>query len=95
MPARQLFRSAGWKRDEVVLANKLWWEFWPQESAAAELDGSLRRMGMDYMDLAYAERPPEGLTVEQVADLDLAYAPPFSPVWDPVAIAAREAAKLV
>lgn len=33
-----------------------------------------------------------GLTVEQ---LDLAYAPPFSPVWDPVAIAAREAAKLV
>jgi aryl-alcohol dehydrogenase-like predicted oxidoreductase len=62
----QLFRSAGWKRDEVVLANKLWWEFWPQESAAAELDGSLRRMGMDYMDLAYAERPPEGLTVEQV-----------------------------
>jgi NADPH-dependent 2,4-dienoyl-CoA reductase/sulfur reductase-like enzyme len=36
-----------------------------------------------------------GLTVEQVADLDLAYAPPFSPVWDPVAIAAREAAKLV
>ena len=62
----QLFRSAGWKRDEVVLANKLWWEFWPQESAAAELDGSLRRMGMDYFDLAYAERPPEGLTVEQV-----------------------------
>ena len=36
-----------------------------------------------------------GFTVEQVADLDLAYAPPFSPVWDPVAIAAREAAKLV
>ncbi len=36
-----------------------------------------------------------GFTVEQVADLDLAYAPPFSPVWDPVAIAARETAKLV
>jgi aryl-alcohol dehydrogenase-like predicted oxidoreductase len=62
----QLFRTAGWKRDEVVLANKLWWEFWPQQSAAAELDGSLKRMGMDYIDLVYAERPPEGLTVEQV-----------------------------
>jgi aryl-alcohol dehydrogenase-like predicted oxidoreductase len=62
----QLFRSAGWERDEVVLANKLWWEFWPEQSAAAELDGSLKRMGMDYIDLAYAERPPEGLTVEQV-----------------------------
>lgn len=30
-----------------------------------------------------------GLTVEQVIGLDLAYAPPFSPVWDPVATAAR------
>ncbi len=35
------------------------------------------------------------MTVEQVAELDLAYAPPFSPVWEPVAVAAREAAKLV
>ena len=26
-------------------------------------------------------------------DLDLAYAPPFSPVWDPVLIAARKAAE--
>lgn len=36
-----------------------------------------------------------GFTVEQVSDFDLAYAPPFSPVWDPVAVAARETAKLV
>ena len=62
----ELFRAAGWKRDEVILANKLWWEFWPEESAAQELDGSLHRMGMDHIDLAYAERPPEGLTVEQI-----------------------------
>lgn len=34
-----------------------------------------------------------GLTVEEVADLDLSYAPPYSPVWDPVAIAARLALK--
>lgn len=33
------------------------------------------------------------MTVEEVLDLDLAYAPPFSPVWDPVVIAAREVAK--
>lgn len=31
------------------------------------------------------------MRVEQVAHLDLAYAPPFSPVWDPVLIAARQA----
>lgn len=30
-----------------------------------------------------------GLTVQQIVDLDLSYAPPFSPVWDPVQIAAR------
>jgi NADPH-dependent 2,4-dienoyl-CoA reductase/sulfur reductase-like enzyme len=32
------------------------------------------------------------MTCAEVAELDLAYAPPFSPVWDPVAIAARKAA---
>jgi aryl-alcohol dehydrogenase-like predicted oxidoreductase len=62
----ELFRAAGWKRDEVVLANKLWWEFWPEQNAAAELDGSLGRMGMDYLDLVYAERPPDGLGLEQL-----------------------------
>lgn len=36
-----------------------------------------------------------GFTVEEMINLDLGYAPPFSPVWDPVVIAAREAAKLV
>ena len=36
-----------------------------------------------------------GMTVQDVLDLDLAYAPPFSSVWDPVAVAAREALKEV
>jgi NADPH-dependent 2,4-dienoyl-CoA reductase/sulfur reductase-like enzyme len=31
-----------------------------------------------------------GLTAQQLVDLDLAYAPPFSGVWDPVQIAARK-----
>lgn len=31
-----------------------------------------------------------GMTVQQVTDLDLSYAPPFSPVWDPVQTAARQ-----
>ena len=30
-----------------------------------------------------------GMTVDEVANLDLAYAPPFSPVWDPIATAAK------
>jgi len=31
------------------------------------------------------------MTVEEIEQLDLGYAPPFSPVWDPVLIAARKA----
>jgi aryl-alcohol dehydrogenase-like predicted oxidoreductase len=46
-----LVRGAGLRRDDVVLANKLWWEFWPGQSAAAELDASLGRVGFDYVDL--------------------------------------------
>ncbi len=33
------------------------------------------------------------MTVEEMTALDLSYAPPFSPVWDPVLIAARKAAE--
>ncbi|MGY1581367.1 FAD-dependent oxidoreductase [Streptomyces sp. MN13] len=36
-----------------------------------------------------------GMTVEQMTALDLGYAPPFSPVWDPVLVAARKAAQAV
>jgi len=31
------------------------------------------------------------MTVEEIQQLDLGYAPPFSPVWDPVLVAARKA----
>jgi aryl-alcohol dehydrogenase-like predicted oxidoreductase len=69
----ELFRAAGWRRDEVVIANKLWWEFWPNQDAAEELDASLQRMGLDHIDLAYSTPPPAGLDlqdlVRQVAGL--------------------------
>jgi hypothetical protein len=32
------------------------------------------------------------MTVEEMTALDLAYAPPFAPVWDPILVAARRAA---
>jgi L-glyceraldehyde 3-phosphate reductase len=62
----ELFRASGWTRDEVVVANKLWWEFWPEQDAAGELDASLQRMGLDHLDLAYSEKSPEGLGVDDV-----------------------------
>jgi aryl-alcohol dehydrogenase-like predicted oxidoreductase len=69
----ELFRAAGWVRDEVVVANKLWWEFWPEQSALEELDGSLGRMQLDHVDLIYATTLPDGLdvarSVEEVVGL--------------------------
>jgi aryl-alcohol dehydrogenase-like predicted oxidoreductase len=62
----ELFRAAGWRRDDAVVANKLWWEFWPKESAAQELDGSLSRMGFEYVDLIYANPPPDDLPVAEM-----------------------------
>lgn len=33
-----------------------------------------------------------GMTVEEMSGLDLGYAPPYAPVWDPILVAARKAA---
>jgi aryl-alcohol dehydrogenase-like predicted oxidoreductase len=72
----ELFRAAGWRRQDAIVANKLWWEFWPQQTPKGELDGSLNRMAMDYVDLIYTEQPPDGLPLEEflayIADLIIA-----------------------
>jgi len=36
-----------------------------------------------------------GFTVEELVNTDLAYAPPFSPLWDPIQVAARKALGLL
>jgi NADPH-dependent 2,4-dienoyl-CoA reductase/sulfur reductase-like enzyme len=36
-----------------------------------------------------------GFTVQEMIHLDLGYAPPYSPVWDPVLVAARKAVNLL
>ena len=62
----ELFRAVGWKRDEVVVSNKLWWEFWPDQSAAEEVDASLKRMGFDHLDLIYSCPSPTAPPVEEI-----------------------------
>jgi aryl-alcohol dehydrogenase-like predicted oxidoreductase len=64
----ELFRAAGWRRSDVVVANKLWFEFWPEQDAAAELDGSLDRLGFEYLDLEYCAPPPASLSVAEVVN---------------------------
>jgi L-glyceraldehyde 3-phosphate reductase len=67
----ELFRAVGWPRDEAIVSNKLWWEFWPQQTATQELQESLERMGFDRLDLLYSSTLPDELpvpvAVEQVA----------------------------
>jgi aryl-alcohol dehydrogenase-like predicted oxidoreductase len=65
----ELFRAAGWRREDTVVSNKLWWEFWPAETPARELAGSLGRMGLDYVDLIYAEVPPDGVGLEDAVGM--------------------------
>ncbi|MGK5547710.1 FAD-dependent oxidoreductase [Streptomyces sp. URMC 127] len=52
-------------------------------------DGAAKRV--DVAAVALTAR----MTVDQMTSLDLGYAPPFSPVWDPVLVAARKAAAAV
>ena len=67
----RLLRKGGWPRTDLIIANKLWYEFYPEESPEAELDGSLSRLQLDHMDLVYCVRPPEGLPVaEMVRQMD-------------------------
>jgi L-glyceraldehyde 3-phosphate reductase len=65
----ELFRATGWRRDEVVVSNKLWWEFWPDQSPAQELAGSLGRMGLDHVDLIYSGALPDGVGVEDAVGM--------------------------
>ena len=64
----ELFRATGWDRDDTVVSNKLWWEFWPEQSAAAELDRSLGRMGFNHVDLIYANPPTDGLPIIDIVE---------------------------
>ncbi len=64
----EVMRAAGLPDEDTVVANKLWWEHWPDEDAAAELDGSLGRLGFDHVDLIYAVTLPDGLGVERAVE---------------------------
>jgi aryl-alcohol dehydrogenase-like predicted oxidoreductase len=65
----ELFRAAGWRPGEAVVCNKLWWEFWPDQTPAQELGGSLGRMGLDHIDLIYSEVPPPDLPLEDAVGM--------------------------
>jgi L-glyceraldehyde 3-phosphate reductase len=64
----ELFRAVGARRDAVIVSNKLWWEFWPQQDAISELERSLERMGFDRLDLLYSSTLPDEVPVAVALD---------------------------
>ncbi len=67
-------------RDEIVIASKAGWGMWPgpygdhgsKKYLVASLDQSLKRMGLDYVDIFYHHRPdPETSLEETMGALDL------------------------
>lgn len=62
----RLLKKGGWKRDRLIIANKLWLEFYPNEDLAAELDGSLSRLQIDYLDIVYCAAPPASMPLIEI-----------------------------
>jgi len=60
----EVLRASGWPREEVVIGEKLWWEF--EQTASEELDASLGRLGIDAIDLLYSDPPPAEMELERV-----------------------------
>jgi aryl-alcohol dehydrogenase-like predicted oxidoreductase len=59
----ELFRAVGADPGTVSVSNKLWWEFWPRQTAVAELEGSLERMGLERLRLLYSSTLPAEVPV--------------------------------
>ncbi len=62
----RLLRQGGWQRGKLILANKLWYEFYPDESPEEEVNGSLGRIQTDYFDLIYCAAPSSAVTVAEL-----------------------------
>lgn len=72
---RILKKSLGAYRDELVISTKAGYDMWPgpygdwgsKKYLVASLDQSLRRMGLDYVDIFYHHRPDPDTPLEETA----------------------------
>jgi L-glyceraldehyde 3-phosphate reductase len=70
---RALARDFRSHRDELVISTKAGWDMWPgpygeynsRKHLLASLDGSLRRLGLDHVDIFYSHRPDEDTPLEE------------------------------
>ena len=60
-------------RDELIISSKAGWDMWPgpygigasKKYLIASLDQSLKRMGLDYVDIFYSHRPWDNVPLEE------------------------------
>jgi len=68
------FRKLGWKRHEYVVSTKFFWGLHDQVNMkntlnrkylSQAIDGSLKRFGLDFIDLVYCHRPDANTPIEE------------------------------
>jgi len=72
---RILAKGLGIYRDELVISTKAGYDMWPgpygdggnRKYLVASLDQSLKRMGLDYVDIFYHHRPDKDTPIEETA----------------------------
>ncbi|MBO0829135.1 MAG: L-glyceraldehyde 3-phosphate reductase [Streptosporangiales bacterium] len=70
---RLLAQDFGRYRDELIVSTKAGWDMWPgpygdrgsRKYLLASLDQSLRRLGLDYVDIFYSHRPDPDTPLEE------------------------------
>jgi L-glyceraldehyde 3-phosphate reductase len=70
---RLLAQDFGSYRDELIISTKAGWDMWPgpygdrgsRKYLLASLDQSLRRLGLDYVDIFYSHRPDADTPLEE------------------------------
>jgi L-glyceraldehyde 3-phosphate reductase len=70
---RILRKGLGHYRDELIISSKAGYDMWPgpygnwgsRKYLMASLDQSLRRMGLDYVDIFYSHRPDSQTPIEE------------------------------
>ncbi|MGI4748504.1 MAG: L-glyceraldehyde 3-phosphate reductase [Janthinobacterium lividum] len=68
-----LAKDFGSHRDEMIISSKAGWDMWPgpygvggsRKYLLASLDQSLKRMGLDYVDIFYSHRPTPDVPLEE------------------------------
>jgi L-glyceraldehyde 3-phosphate reductase len=66
-------KGSGGLRNELIISTKAGWDMWPgpygigasRKYLLASLDDSLKRMGLDYVDIFYAHRPWKNCPLEE------------------------------